>query len=56
MPGAAVVGRPTTVHYVETRTWATRRDGIANLFSVTTLAEQVGAEKPDPTIFEYALD
>lgn len=35
---------------------AMRRDGIADLMSVVALAPQVGAEKPDPQIFRYALD
>jgi polyol permease family/HAD superfamily hydrolase (TIGR01509 family) len=35
---------------------AMRRDGIADLMTVVALAPQVGAEKPDPRIFRYALD
>ncbi|MHA6798418.1 HAD family hydrolase [Bounagaea algeriensis] len=34
---------------------ALRRDGIAEHVDVWAISETVGAEKPDPAIFEYAL-
>lgn len=34
---------------------ALERDGLRHLFTVTALADHVGAEKPDRRIFEYAL-
>jgi HAD superfamily hydrolase (TIGR01549 family) len=40
------------------RAWireAMARDGIDRYFEVWAVSEEVGAEKPDPAIFEYAL-
>jgi FMN phosphatase YigB (HAD superfamily) len=40
------------------RAWireAMARDGIDRYFDVWTVSEEVGAEKPDPAIFEHAL-
>jgi HAD superfamily hydrolase (TIGR01549 family) len=40
------------------RAWireAMARDGIDRFFDVWAVSEEVGAEKPDPAIFEYAL-
>jgi HAD superfamily hydrolase (TIGR01549 family) len=31
------------------------RDGLARFFDIWTISEEVGAEKPDPAIFEHAL-
>lgn len=35
---------------------ALRRDGLDKLFSVIILSEEVGLQKPDPRIFQLALD
>jgi HAD superfamily hydrolase (TIGR01493 family) len=35
---------------------ALRRDGLDGFFDVIALSAAVGAEKPDPAIFRYALD
>ncbi|SFD85765.1 putative hydrolase of the HAD superfamily [Actinopolyspora alba] len=35
---------------------ALRRDGIAEHIDVWAISETVGAEKPDPAIFRYAMD
>jgi HAD superfamily hydrolase (TIGR01662 family) len=32
------------------------RDGIAGFFEIWAVSEEVGAEKPDPAIFRFALD
>lgn len=35
---------------------ALRRDGVAEFIDIWAISEVVGAEKPDPAIFRYALD
>jgi HAD superfamily hydrolase (TIGR01493 family) len=35
---------------------ALRRDGIASYIDIWAISEMVGAQKPDPVIFRYALD
>lgn len=35
---------------------ALRRDGVADFIDIWAVSEVVGAEKPDPAIFRYALD
>jgi HAD superfamily hydrolase (TIGR01509 family) len=35
---------------------ALRRDGVASYIDIWAISEMVGAQKPDPAIFRYALD